>query len=33
VHGRYTISTDQGRTQDGMFETVNYLTDTLRKQK
>ena len=33
VHGRYTISTDQGRTSDGMFETVNYLTDTLRKQK
>ena len=33
VHGRYTVSTDQGRTKDGMFETVNYLTDTLRKQK
>jgi len=33
VHGRYTVSTDQGRTQDGMFETVNHLTDTLRKQK
>jgi protein dithiol oxidoreductase (disulfide-forming) len=31
VHGRYTVSTDQGRTQDGMFETVNYLVDTLRK--
>ena len=31
VHGRYTVSTDQGRTQNGMFETVNYLVDTLRK--
>jgi thiol:disulfide interchange protein DsbA len=33
VHGRYTVSTDQGKTQNGMFETVNYLTDTVRKQK
>jgi len=33
VHGRYTVSTEQGRSSDGMFETVNYLTDTLRKQK
>jgi thiol:disulfide interchange protein DsbA len=33
VHGRYTVSTDQGKTQNGLFETVNYLTDTLRKQK
>lgn len=31
VHGRYTVSTEQGRTQNGMFETVNYLVDTLRK--
>jgi protein dithiol oxidoreductase (disulfide-forming) len=33
VHGRYTVSTDQGRTQAGMFDTVNYLADTIRKQK
>jgi len=33
VHGRYTVSTDQGKTQNGLFETVNYLTDTVRKQK
>lgn len=33
VHGRYTVSTEQGRTQNGMFETVNYLTDTIRKNK
>jgi thiol:disulfide interchange protein DsbA len=31
VHGRYTVSTEQGRTQNGMFETVNYLADTVRK--
>ena len=33
VHGRYTVSTEQGRTQNGMFETVNYLADTIRKSK
>jgi thiol:disulfide interchange protein DsbA len=33
VHGRYTVSTDQGKTQNGLFETVNYLTETVRKQK
>jgi protein dithiol oxidoreductase (disulfide-forming) len=33
VNGRYTVSTEQGRTQAGMFETVNYLADTIRKQK
>jgi len=33
VHGRYTVSTDQGKTQNGLFETVNYLADTVRKQK
>jgi len=33
VHGRYTVSTDQGRSQEGMFQTVNYLTDMVRKQK
>jgi protein dithiol oxidoreductase (disulfide-forming) len=31
VNGRYTVSTEQGRTQQGMFDTVNYLADTLRK--
>jgi thiol:disulfide interchange protein DsbA len=31
VNGRYTVSTEQGRSQNGMFETVNYLIDTLRK--
>lgn len=33
VHGRYTVSTEQGRTREGMFETVNYLADSLRKSK
>jgi thiol:disulfide interchange protein DsbA len=31
VNGRYTVSTEQGRTQNGMFETVNDLVDTIRK--
>ena len=31
VQGRYTVSTEQGRTQQGMFDTVNYLTDVVRK--
>jgi thiol:disulfide interchange protein DsbA len=31
VHGRYTVSADQGRTQNGMFETVNYLIEQVRK--
>jgi thiol:disulfide interchange protein DsbA len=33
VNGRYTVSTEQGRTQDGLFETVNYLADVERKRK
>jgi thiol:disulfide interchange protein DsbA len=33
VHGRYTVSTEQGRTREGIFETVNYLTDVVRKAK
>ena len=33
VHGRYTISTEQGRSREGMFETVNYLANTIRKSK
>jgi protein dithiol oxidoreductase (disulfide-forming) len=32
VNGRYTVSADQGRTQAGMFETVNYLVDLERKR-
>jgi thiol:disulfide interchange protein DsbA len=31
VHGRYTVSTEQGRTQNGIFETVDYLTGIVRK--
>jgi len=31
VHGRYTVSTDQGKSQAGMFDTVNYLVDVVRK--
>jgi thiol:disulfide interchange protein DsbA len=31
VHGRFTVSTEQGRTQEGIFQTVNYLVDTVRK--
>ena len=31
VNGRYTVSTEQGRSQNGLFETVNYLVDTIRK--
>jgi thiol:disulfide interchange protein DsbA len=31
VHGRYTITTEQGRTQQGIFETVNYLVEQVRK--
>jgi thiol:disulfide interchange protein DsbA len=33
VNGRYTVSTEQGRTREGMFETVNYLVETIRKSK
>jgi protein dithiol oxidoreductase (disulfide-forming) len=33
VQGRYTISADQGRSQQGMLETVNYLIDQVRKGK
>jgi len=33
VHGRYTVSTEQGRTREGMFETVNYLADSIRKSR
>jgi len=33
VHGRYTVSTEQGRTREGIFETVDYLVETVRKQR
>ena len=31
VQGRYTVSADQGRSQQGMLDTVNYLVDQVRK--
>jgi len=31
VNGRYTVSAEQGRTQQGMFDTVNYLVEQLRR--
>jgi thiol:disulfide interchange protein DsbA len=33
VQGRYTVSADQGRSQQGMMETVDHLVDIARKQK
>jgi thiol:disulfide interchange protein DsbA len=33
VQGRYTVSTEQGRSHEGMLETVSYLVDMLRKEK
>jgi len=33
VQGRYTVSADQGRSQQGMIDTVNYLVDQVRKGK
>ena len=33
VHGRYTVSADQGRSREGMIETVNYLVEQVRKGK
>ena len=33
VQGRYTVSADQGRSQKGMLDTVDYLVDMLRKKK
>ena len=33
VHGRYTVSADQGRSQKGMLDTVDYLVDMVRKKK
>jgi thiol:disulfide interchange protein DsbA len=33
VQGRYTVSADQGRSQQGLLETVDYLVDMVRKQR
>ena len=33
VAGRYTVSAEQGRSHEGMLETVDYLTGLARKQK
>ena len=33
VRGRYTVSAEQGRSHQGMVETVDYLLDLARKQK
>lgn len=33
VQGRYTVSAEQGRSQQGMIETVDYLVGMARKQK
>ena len=33
VQGRYTVSAEQGRSQQGMLETVDYLVGIARKQK
>ena len=33
VQGRYTVSADQGRSQQGMLDTVDYLVDMVRKKK
>jgi thiol:disulfide interchange protein DsbA len=30
VQGRYTVSAEQGRTQQGMFDAVDYLVEQLR---
>jgi thiol:disulfide interchange protein DsbA len=33
VAGRYTVSAEQGRTREGMLQTVSYLVDKVRKGK
>ena len=33
VHGRYTVSPEQGRTREGMLATVDYLIEVVRRQK
>lgn len=32
VHGRYTVSADEGGTQQGMLQTVDYLINTMRRR-
>ncbi len=33
VHGRYTVSADQGRSREGMLKAVEQLVETVRKSK
>jgi thiol:disulfide interchange protein DsbA len=33
VQGRFTVSTDQGHSREGMLDTVSYLVDMLRQGK
>jgi len=33
VHGSYTVSTEEGRTREGMLQTVDYLVGVVRKKK
>jgi thiol:disulfide interchange protein DsbA len=33
VHGRYTVSVEQGGTREGMLQTVSHLVDMIRKGK
>jgi thiol:disulfide interchange protein DsbA len=33
VQGRYTVSTEQGRSREGMLDTVSYLVEMLRQGK
>lgn len=33
VHGRYTVTADQGGSREGILATVDYLVDQVRKQK
>jgi protein dithiol oxidoreductase (disulfide-forming) len=33
VNGRYTVSADQGKTQQGMLQVVSSLVETVRKQQ
>jgi protein dithiol oxidoreductase (disulfide-forming) len=33
VEGRYTVSAEQGRSREGMLETVSYLVDLVKKKK
>ena len=31
VHGKYTVSADQGKSREGMLQTVSQLVDKIRK--